>query len=119
MPKASRTHLTKAETEEFDAIMPLVSQMHKDFQELTKKKPDGGVSNARIVMVNRLLQRAKQALSKEPSWNLLDVLDGDLVPQNADVMLIIGQYVAALAGVRTKYQENSYGTMEWKTRERN
>jgi hypothetical protein len=114
MAKQSRTHLTRTEADEFDAITPLVKQMHKDFQELTKKKPDGGVGATRIVMVNRLLERAKKSLAKQPSWDLLDHLDADLVPQNADAMLVIGQYVAALEAVRTKFQGDEYGTLAWK-----
>jgi hypothetical protein len=116
MTKALRRPLTKAEADEFDAIMPLVVQMHKDFQELTRKKQDGAVSASRIIMVNRLLERAKQALSREPAWPLLDFLDADLIPQNADAMLIIGQYVAALVGVKTKHQEDVFGTSTWKTK---
>jgi hypothetical protein len=114
MVKAARTHITRAEADEFDALTPLVVQMHKDFQELTKKKQDGAVSPSRIMMVNRLLERAKQTLARESSSPLLDLLDADLVPQNADAMLVIGQYVAALEGVRKRYQEDEFGTISWK-----
>jgi len=108
--------LTRTQADEFDALTPLLTQLHKDFQELTKKKQDGGVGISRIKMVNRLLERAKVALSKEPSFSLLDTLDEQLVPQNADAMLVIGQYVAALQAVRTKYQENLFGDLVWRIR---
>ena len=109
MAKAPRTHLTKAEADEFDAITPLLKQMHKDFQDLSKKKPDGGVSTVRIGMINRLLSRAKEALRREPSFGLLDLLDQELVPQNADALIVLGQYVAALVAATDKYKWTDIG----------
>jgi hypothetical protein len=89
----------------------------RDFQGLTRKKQDGPVSATRISMINRLFERTKSTLKLKPSWSLLDLIDPDMIPQNADAMLILGQYVDALSSVRDKYSEAGYGgTCAWRTK---
>jgi hypothetical protein len=57
-----------------------------------------------LQVVDRLL------LSKHPSAVYLDLLDEDAVPQNADALLIIGQYLSAMDQYQAKYRrkEGSY-----------
>jgi hypothetical protein len=102
---ASYTFTThQVEAADFDALTPLVTQVPRDFHGLTRKKQDGPVSATRISMINRLFERTKSTLKLKPSWSLLDLIDPDMIPQNADAMLILGQYVDALSSVRDSIQ---------------
>ena len=54
-------------------------------------------------MINRLLTDAKGLLSAEPSAPYLELLDEEMLPQNADALLILGQFKAALNQFEEKY----------------
>jgi len=77
--------------------------MHKEFQELSKKKQDGKLGEVKIKMVNRLLENAYKILDDEPTRGFLDMIDVDDIPQNSDVVLILGQAVAAMKAFQDKY----------------
>jgi hypothetical protein len=86
-----------------DDLMPLLEAMFKEFQELSKKKHDGVLNKRKVEIVNRLLRDVFTILDAEPTRGYLDLLDEDDLPQNSDVVLILGQTVAAMAAFKEKY----------------
>jgi len=103
----------------WETLDPLLRAMHQEFRDLGKKKPDGGISPQKIKMVNRLLERCREVLASELAIEFLDLLDQDDVPQNSDVVLVLSQYVAAMAHFRQIYYGYSgySGEEEWVTDE--
>lgn len=87
----------------YDALMPLLEAMFREFQELTKKKPDGVLSKKKVEIVNRLLRDIFSIVEEEASRRYLDLLDEEELPQNSDVVLILGQCVAAMKSFHSKY----------------
>ena len=87
----------------FYSLMPLLSSMFHEFQELSKKKPDGVLNKCKIAIVNRLLREIHEFLAEEPTITYLDILNEDDLPQNSDVVLILGQTVAAMRTFEDKY----------------
>jgi hypothetical protein len=85
--------------------MPLLTAMFREFQEASKRKPDGLLNVRKIAIVNRLLKDVFCILDAEPSRAYLDLLDEDAVPQNGDVALMLGQTVAAMDAFKEKYFE--------------
>ena len=83
--------------------MPLLAAMFKEFQELSKKKPDGALNKRKVEIVNRLLRDIHGILEGESTSAYLDLLDEDDLPQNSDVVLILGQTVVAMGTFREKY----------------
>jgi hypothetical protein len=103
MPKAQKETLQESAIDEYETLAPLTIRMHGDIQTLTGKKQDGILSKTRILMINKLLERARVLLAQERSLDFLEVLDEDALPQNADAMLVIGQYVSALHAYKTRH----------------
>ena len=109
MPKhRDRANLTTtAHAEKHDNVMPLVEAMLREFQELSKKKPDSALNKRKVEIVNRLLQEAHKVLEAEPTSAYLDLLDEDDLPQNSDVVLILSVTVAAMKIFRERYYRYS------------
>ena len=100
MPKP-RT--TAEKTEKHDNLMPLLNSMFREFQELSKKKPDGVLNKRKVEIVNRLVCDIHGILEGESTSAYLDLLDEDDLPQNSAVVLILGQTVAAMDTFKKKY----------------
>ena len=110
----SRDFTTQEKAEKYDNLMPLAQSMFREFQELSKKKPDGALNKRKVEIVNRLLHDIHQILDGEPTREYLDLLDEDDLPQNSDVNLILSQTVAAMVTFREKYHGGSqFGDPEW------
>ena len=96
--------------------MPLLDSMFHEFQELSKKKPDGALNKRKGEIVNRLLSDIHGILEGESTSAYLDLLDEDDLPQNSDVVLILGQTVAAMETFREKYYRHlPAGDFGWAT----
>jgi hypothetical protein len=95
-----------------ETLMPLLKAMASDFQDLAKKKPDGALTKGKVAIVNRLLHDLRSLLEDEPSAAYLDLLDEEGLPQNSDVVLILGQFVAAMGSFRRRYHDGD----GWRTR---
>ena len=116
MSKKRLTSLGEKDVDQFELINPLIRKIYMDIQELTKKKQDGVLSKTRIAMINRLLESAQLLLKGEASIAYLDRLDEDAIPQNADAMMIIGQYVAALQAYQDRHTtDDSFDDKYWIT----
>ena len=108
---------TTEKAEKHNDFTPLLNAMFREFQELSKKKPDGVLNKRKVEIVNRLLRNIHEILEEESTSTYLDLLDEDDVPQNSDVVLILGQTVAAMASFREKYHGYmaSVGEHAWAT----
>ena len=115
----NRSDFTTAEkAERHDNLMPLLKSMFHEFQELSKKKPDGVLNKRKVEIVNRLLRDIHGVLEGELTSTYLDLLDEDDLPQNSDVALILGQTVAAMNTFRWKYRSSTtLGDESWATNE--
>ena len=102
-PIPNRPKTTAHKAAEYTTINPLLEAMYKEFQELSRKKPDGQVGPTKVKMVNRLLKAVHQLLEGEPNRGYLDELNEDDLPQNSDVVLILSQTDAAMTAFRAKY----------------
>lgn len=87
----------------WENLNPLLQAMFREFQDLSKKKPDGQVGKTKVKIVNRLLSCVHLVLMEEPSHCFLDLLDEDDLPQNSDVVLILSQSVAAMTAFKIRY----------------
>lgn len=108
--RESRPHTTWKKANEYDALNPLLVAMHKEFQELSRKKPEAALSKSKIEFVNRLLRSLLDLLQDEPQRQFLDLLQEDDLPQNSDVVLVLSQYCATMTHFSAKYygQDEDY-----------
>jgi len=101
--KSGSKSTTAQRAADWETVTPMLEAMFDQFKELSKKKPDGAVSKAKIGVVNRLLEKCRSVLADEDSLAFLDLLDEDDVPQHSDVVLMLSQYVAALKQFHSTY----------------
>ncbi len=101
---------TEEKAAKHDDLMPLLAAMFREFQEASKKKPEAALNKRKVEIVNRLLQDVLSILDAEPTRAYLDLLNEDDLPQNSDVVLILGQTVAAMEAFKEKY--HGYDPME-------
>jgi hypothetical protein len=108
---------TKAKASKHDDLMPLLGAMFREFQEASKKKPDAVLNKRKVEIVNRLLREVIVILDAEVTRAYLDLLDEDDLLQNSDVVLILGQAVAAMQTFKEKYYgwRSDRGTHDWAT----
>lgn len=103
MPRTKDPCLSGDEHKRFQTLLPLLESMHNDIRELSKKSQNTPLSKSRIEIINRLLADAKLLLANEPTAQYLPTMDEATIPQNADALIILGQFMAAMDQFRKKY----------------
>ena len=108
-----KTSITYSDVTQYETLLPLIESVHRDIRELSRKNQNAPISKSRIAMINRLLGDVKKLLSDEPAAPYLELLDEAAIPQNADALLILGQFKAALDLFKEKY--NYYDQIDGQT----
>lgn len=105
------------QVEKYEMLLPMLYSLLNEMREFSKKKQDGVLNPLKVKMINRILVDIKEVLKSETSVVYLDILDEDLLPQNSDAVVILGQYQAAMNQYRKKYTtQDGYDTY-WNTSE--
>lgn len=114
--KSYRTNLPTTElVVEFEMLAPMLDSALIEMREFSKKKQDGVLNPLKVKILNRLLLNIKDLLSSDLSTNYLDLLDDDLLPQNSDAVLILGQFKAAMGQFKDKNFGYDNGIYRWRT----
>ena len=110
--------ITEENVAKYEMIFPMIVSMGDEIKTLSSKKQDGVLNSLKVKMINRLINSARDLLEKEPTLEYLEQLDGDLLPQNSDVVLVLCQYIEALTQYKIKNQVNiGSGIYRWRTQE--
>lgn len=113
MTKKKETNIpTKAESEDFEMLYPILESVFNEVKELSKKKQDGALNTLKVKMINRILERVKKILKNDPSVDFLDLLDEETLPTNSDSVLIITQFVSAMDQYKDKHYRYNSNKME-------
>ena len=105
--------VTSAQACDYEVLQPLLAAMYREFQELSKKKPKDPISKRKVKVVNRVLEPVLALLEAEPDRKFLDLLDEDDLPDNSDVVLMLGQALTSVRSFRHRYYDGLSG---WRTR---
>lgn len=110
---------TDAQVKQLDMLWPMMESALAEMRDFSKKKPEEVLNPLKVKVLNRLLTDIKKALGEDPSVQYLDALDDALLPENADAVLILGQYKAAMTQFREQYYryESGTGSHRWFTQE--
>jgi hypothetical protein len=111
---------TEEEVSSYEKLKPLFRSAHEEMKELSKKKPDGVMTDLKVQLLNRLLTELKEAMKADPSAAYLDLLDRELLPQHSDVVLVMSQYEAAIKAFSGRFHGKDshsaeYGGGRWFT----
>lgn len=85
---------------EIEILVKLLIQLKEllnDFLELSKKKPNDSVNNFKLKLVNKILATANGIIDEQNRpFDDFDSFDGNDLPSNSDVVLILTQYYSCL-----------------------
>ena len=109
MSSPKHGYITQEQANTHEAMSPLLQSMYLEFQELSKKKPGDVLSISKVRLVNRLLSNVLKLLENDPVRPFLNDFDEDDLPQNSDVILMLGQVKAAMIGFKTRYYDSRFG----------
>jgi hypothetical protein len=98
-----KSTISQAKADLYATINPLLKAMYREVQELSKKKPDGTLSAAKVKILNRLLEDVRVVLNDEMALKYLDLIEDDSLPQYSDLVLILSQYSAAMQSFHGAY----------------
>lgn len=104
----SKKSPTQAQVEKFEMLEELANSMYMEIKAFSSKKPDDLLNKFKVKNINRVLSQLKEVLSNEPTSEFLDLLDEESLPTNSDVIIILGQFKAAMKQFRSDHKSYSY-----------
>lgn len=110
---------TAEDVEKFKYLSPALDSLYDEVSKLSAKKQDLPLSEYKITMINRVLEGVKGLLKDDPATKELDLLSNEELPQNSDVVLLLGQFKATLARFRSAFYgyDNYSAESRWFTQE--
>lgn len=110
---------TEEDVEKFQYLSPALDSLYEEVSKLSAKKQDVPLSEYKIKMINRVLEGVKSFLRDDPATKELGLLSNEDLPQNSDVVLLLGQFKAALSRFHTAFHGwDTYSTKpRWFTQE--
>lgn len=90
-------------TETYNLIYSMFHSAYMEMRELTKKTPKEILSPMKIKMLNRIFEKIRDFLSKEPTIDFLDLIDEDSLPSTSDTLLLMSQYAGAIENYYKKH----------------
>lgn len=102
---------------DFDVFEKLTGQLISTYDELSilsKKNPGDAVNKFKLKFVNSLLAEANNYLAeKYKPFADFESFDEDEIPQNSDVVFILGQYIQCFEKLRADNVTMKNGTWYW------
>lgn len=102
---------TNADVVQYEHLRPSINSLFEEMRELSKKKPDGIATAFKLRLINKTLAEVRRLLHGDPSIEKVEELTEDSLPQYSDIVLVLGQFKAALERYYDRFTE--YG--KWQT----
>ena len=96
------------DVKKFEMLYPMVQSDLDEIRELSKKKQDEPLNKFKVKTINKKLDQIKDILKNEPTIDYIELLDEDTFPSNSDAVLMMSQFIKALAQYKFRYY-TSYG----------
>lgn len=109
MSEHQHGYVTSKQVSDYVIMTPLLNSLYSEFQELSKKKSQEVLNEKKVKLVNRLLTPILEILKDEPTRPFLDLLDDEDLPQNSDVILMLGQFQAAMKSFQLRHYDRKNG----------
>ncbi len=98
----------------FDKTEEQLICMHIEIGLLSKKKPDSPINKFKSKLINALIDKANDLLSKEYlPFDEFDGFDEDDLPTASDVVLMLSQYLKSISMFRFDHTIWDSGTCYW------
>lgn len=115
----TESHLpSNKHVEDFKTLNLHLKALHLEMRELSKKKPDDKLNRLKVTVVNRVLSKIIDLLSREESLEFLSKLDDETLPSNSDAVVTLALFNAAMISFHDRYHyvgANDDFTSRWHT----
>lgn len=103
--------------DEFEAVEAQLSSVREELLVLVKKSPHDALSAFKLSLVNGLLRRANTLLAAgDRPLAGFEQFDAVALPSSSDVVIVLGQYLAALENLRARHVVLKLGHWYWQVR---
>ena len=103
---------TDAEVAKYEYLEPAVRSLFEEMKELSKKKPDGVATAFKLRLINKSLSEIRELLYGDPSLAKVEELTEESLPQYSDIVLVLGQFSAALQRFHERFYDYGWQTVE-------
>lgn len=103
---------SEQEIQEFERLEQQLHSMVSEMGELSKKRANDGLNPFKLRFVNTLLEDLNKMLGSAKPFEDFDKFDGEDVPTNSDVVMMLSQYAAALFHMRSENTDED-GSLDW------
>jgi hypothetical protein len=94
--KVTQQGVSDENIDQYELLWGHLRSLYKDVESLASKKQDGVMSKARVSVINKVLEEVIQFLEGHPSAKFIGLLDDQALPQNADALIMLGQFKSAM-----------------------
>lgn len=103
--------ITRDQVDELEALIGQLFSLHNEMAVLTKKSSTDAVNKFKLRFINAAIDRCNRLLGdKYRPFSDFAQFDGDDVPSNSDVTLMLGQYQEALEYFRSENIKQVHGS---------
>ena len=106
----------KEDITEFEKLEEQLHSFLREISELSHKKPNDALNKFKLKFINSTLEGLNKLLGGHKPLNDFEKFDIDEVPTNSDVVVILGQYAAALYLFRKEHTVNKSVNWYWLVR---
>jgi hypothetical protein len=101
----------------YEKVVGQMNTLRAEFTVLSKTKPDNSLNQLKIAIVNERLKDANRLLVGEHKpFATFEEFNSDRMPSNSDVLLVLSDYLAALARWRAAHiYQDVLHHLHWRT----
>ena len=88
--------MKKEKVQEYEKLLSQLATMRTQFDNLSKKNPDGSVNSFKIGLVNKLLDDVNDLIGDYKPFPDFDKFDDSPKVFNSDVLMILAHYITAM-----------------------
>ena len=86
--------------EDGDHLVKQLRSLHIELASLSKKSPHDAVNKFKLKYINDALSRSNTYLGNRKPFEDFSLFDGEDIPSNSDVTMMLAQYITAIDAVR-------------------
>lgn len=85
--------MTREEITLFEKVATQLQSFYNEITVLVKKDPKGEMNEFKLKLINKILVQANEILAGVKPFDDFEIFDIELLPNNGDVVMILGQYI--------------------------
>ena len=99
----------------FESIQSQLSALYDEMSNFAKKSPNDAVNEFKLKYINNVLVKTNKFLNdKNKPFDDFELFNGEKLPTNSDVVLMLSQYLSCMEKVRADNIDCDFNGWFWK-----